>query len=302
MEVISIINYKGGVGKTTTTANLGAELAWRGYKVLMLDTDPQASLTFSFISPEVWEKDFAEYKTIKKWFDTFIETENLISLDNFIFEPSIINNTLKNKGKLSLIPSHLGLLNVDLELASELGGQTDRQINRNYFKVHELIAKGLQEIEYDDYDFVLIDCPPSFNIVTKNSIIASNHILVPAKPDYLSTLGIDYLIRNVNSLVKEFNSKYGSNKINPKILGILFTMVQTYSGQPIVSARQYINQMSKSFTTFDSYIKENKTIFSDAPSDGVPVIINRYSNSTHQEVVRGLEEFVDEFLNKVFFD
>ena len=71
MQIIAVINYKGGVGKTTTTANLAAELAWRGHRILLLDLDPQASLTFSFIRPDEWENNFSKDKTIKAWFESF---------------------------------------------------------------------------------------------------------------------------------------------------------------------------------------------------------------------------------------
>ena len=71
MHVISVINYKGGVGKTTITANLSTELAWRGLNVLMIDLDPQANLTFSFIRPDQWASEYAKSKTIKNWFESF---------------------------------------------------------------------------------------------------------------------------------------------------------------------------------------------------------------------------------------
>ena len=84
MPVVSVINYKGGVGKTTVTANLGAELAWRGRKVLLLDLDAQASLTFSFIQPEQWKQDFEQRGTIKSWFDSF-QDGSPIPLDSLVF-------------------------------------------------------------------------------------------------------------------------------------------------------------------------------------------------------------------------
>lgn len=91
----------------------------------------------------------------------------------------------------------------------------------------------------DLYDFVLIDCPPNFNIVTRNAIASSEYILVPAKPDYLSTLGIDYLQRNLTEFVAEFNEFANAvaddevDEIDPIILGVYFTMVQYKNGIPI---------------------------------------------------------------------
>jgi len=196
MRIVAVINYKGGVGKTTTTANLAAALAWRGHNILLLDLDPQASLTFSFIRPDDWETNFAKDKTIKAWFDSFSKGKPL-SLDSLFFEPDTVKAKLSGRGQLHLIASHLGLINVDLELAAELGGATLKQSKANFLKVHKRLADGLSDIEIEDLDLILIDCPPNFNIATKTAIVASDSILIPAKPDYLSTLGIDYLIRNL---------------------------------------------------------------------------------------------------------
>lgn len=119
MKVVSVMNYKGGVGKTTTTANLAAELAWRGKDVLIIDLDPQASLTFSFIKPEEWQDDFSDSKTIKNWFDSFSDSSS-VDLNDLIFTPNNVSEKLNGKGQLDMIASHLGLINVDLELATEL--------------------------------------------------------------------------------------------------------------------------------------------------------------------------------------
>jgi chromosome partitioning protein len=306
MHILSVINYKGGVGKTTTTANLAAELAWLGYSVLLLDMDPQASLTFSFIRPEEWDKDLSKAKTIKTWFDSINEGSTPVPISSLITTPSRVKGVLGQKGRLDLVASHLGLINVDLELATQLGGASLAASKRNYLKVHRRLADGLRQLPPDRYDIVLIDCPPNFNITTKNAIVASDYILIPAKPDYLSTLGIDYLQRHLKTLVKEFNDYARledgtiTPEIHPEIIGVVFTMIQITSGVPISTQRTYINQTKQlGVPVLANYFRENKTIFGDAPQFGIPVILNAYSAQTYSSIVSEMEEFVREFLTKV---
>ena len=205
MHVVAVINYKGGVGKTTVTANLGAELAYRGSRVLLLDLDPQSSLTFSFVKPDYWRDHLAKNATIKRWYDSF-NNRNPLDLASIIINPkSMAPYLARNKGVLDLIPSDLGLINVDLELASELGGSSLTQAKLKYLRVHRRLADELAKPAFASYDFVLIDCPPNFNIVTKTAIVASDSILIPAKADYLSTLGIEYLYGSLGQLVKDYN-------------------------------------------------------------------------------------------------
>nr|VFJ53630.1 MAG: chromosome partitioning protein [Candidatus Kentron sp. DK] len=306
MHIVSVINYKGGVGKTTMTANLAAELAWRGRSVLLIDLDPQASLTFSFIQPGEWEKEFAEARTIKRWFEATTESANF-DLASLIFQPPAVNSEVSpNGGCIDLIPSHLGLINVDLELATELGGATLKQAKKKYIRVHRRLADGLDAIDPEKYELVLIDCPPNFNIVTKTAIVASSHILIPAKPDYLSTLGIDYLIRALDGLVRDFNeyaeldSGHAVKSISPERLGVVFTMVQEYSGGPISAIRPFIARTKElDVPVFEAYIKENKTMFGDAPQFGLPVVLSRGSGATYESVIQGIEEFVTEFEKKL---
>jgi len=305
MEIVSVINYKGGVGKTTVTSNLGAELAHRGKKVLILDMDAQASLTFSFIKPEFWDERLKDNKTIKSWFDCISQGENTMPLSNLTIRPEEVNKRFRSGGFIDLISSHLGLINVDLELATLLGGASPSQTQKKYLKVHGKLRQELHALGQEQkYDIVLIDCPPNFNIVTKNALIASDKILIPAKPDYLSTLGIDYLKRSVDSLVKDFNFYADKDnefeRVEPEILGVIFTMIQITSGQPIAAQKQYISQTKRlKVPVFNSLFRENKTIFADAPRDGIPVVLNVYSNQTHSDVVNEIEEFVDEFLDNL---
>lgn len=302
MDIVAVINYKGGVGKTTVTSNLAAELAFRGKRVLLIDTDAQASLTFSFVTPDKWDNEYKESKTIKSWFDAVSQSSEPPSLTSFVITPPSANAIVKSRGgRIDLICSHLGLINVDLELATLLGGVNLQQAKRNYIKVHGKLRSAIEELaDTADYDIVLIDCPPNFNIVTKNAIVAAETILIPAKPDYLSTLGIDYLHRSVNDLVREFN-EYAeldteTERISPEILGVVFTMIQITSGQPIAAQRQFISQTRRlGVKAFNSFFRENKTIFADAPQNLRPVVLNHYSAGTHSDVVTEIEEFVTEF-------
>ena len=305
MKIISVINYKGGVGKTTLTANLAAELAYRDYKVLMIDLDPQASLTFSFMDPNTWKKEYSIDKTVKNWFKPSKDVKPFCEL---IIEPKAVSKRLgeldKKKGSLHLISSHLDLINVDLELATQLGGANLQQAKHNFIKVHKRLVDGINEIDNGEYDLILIDCPPNFNIVTKNAIVASDHILIPAKPDYLSTLGIDYLKMSLDRLIKEYNEYCEIeeeddevDKINPEITGVVFTMVQIRNGQPISALRPYINQTKKlGIPVFTDFIRENKTIFAGAASYGVPAILD---SSYKPDDIEGMEKIVDEFIKKV---
>ncbi|SCX34966.1 AAA family ATPase [Agrobacterium rosae] len=142
MKIVSVINYKGGVGKTTVTSNLSAELAWRGYNVLMIDLDPQTNLTFSFVRPDDWQKSLAETKTIKQAFDSLIDGSSF-DINSLIIKPSRVSERLNGKGKLDLISSHLGPINVDLDLATLLAGANMKQSKKNFLKVHRRLADGM---------------------------------------------------------------------------------------------------------------------------------------------------------------
>ena len=310
MPVVSVINYKGGVGKTTLTANVAAELANNGKRVLAIDLDPQTNLTFSFVGVEEWRARYKDERTIKYWFDQILDQDQVTNLSKLIIRPEKINDLVS--GSVDLISSHLGLINVDLELATRLGGASPRQNQKNYLKVYSLLRNGLESLVHqakEKYDVILIDCPPNFNIVTKNALAASDYYLVPARADYLSTLGLLQLKKNVNELIKDYNG-YADEEakemnipesirgISPKLLGVVFTMVSYSKQQPISMIRQYIDEVGRDTPIFEHRIRENKTIFAESGKYGIPVVMQKLSGETYTLIQEEIRELVDEFSRK----
>lgn len=293
MKVVSVINYKGGVGKTTVTANLASEMVRRGKKVLVIDLDPQTNLTFSYMKVEEWSSTYEKEKTIKYWFDSIIDGTRPI--------PSFKSLIVK-KSDVDLICSHLGLIDVDIELAAGLSAGTERQHQNNFVKTYSYIKNELKTLE-TEYDVILFDCPPNFSIVTKNALIASDYYIVPAKMDYLSTLGINQLKNHVDSLVKQYNNYVSeeNRRANPIFLGVIATMIAVRNGEPILAQQTYIQQLKRNkITIFDSTIRENKTIYADAPEYGIPVVCKSVSaGSTYEQVVLELQDLATEFIRKV---
>ncbi len=299
MKTVSVINYKGGVGKTTVVANIAAEIGYRGHNVLLIDLDPQASLTFSLMSVDVWEERYAESTTIRNWYNAYVDQDQNLELASLIVTPRVSNNLA---GRVDLICSHLALINIDLELAARLSGGTMRQTRTNFLRLHSRLRDGLETAAIaDKYDYVLIDCPPNFNIVTKTALVASDRILVPAIPDYLSTLGIEELQRHIGELVKDFNSFAEERSdpsfatISPSIMGVIPTMVRIYANSPILAQSRFINRIRQTgLPVFDAFVRRNDTTFGNAPQYGVPVVLGNPSVNRDE-----LEQLTTEFLRRV---
>lgn len=307
MDIISFINYKGGVGKTTLTANVAAELAYRGKRVLVVDLDPQTNLTLSFIDLDRWQQLDKEGKTIKHWYDAFLDADLDESLTDLIVVPDKVNNILtqmNSQGYVHLISSHLELINLDMELATRYGGNSERTIRSSFLRLFSRLKKGLEEVQ-NNYDLVLIDCPPNFNIVTQNAIISSNMYLVPAKADFLSTLGIDQLVRHIDALTVKYNTYVNQDdssrweEINPQLAGVVFTMINIYKGNPIQAQNTYIHQVSRAgYTVFDNFIRNNNTLFANSPEYGVPVALNTNVEGIYLDIRQEIESVVDELISK----
>ena len=183
MKIISIANFKGGVGKTTTAINLAAGLKNKGKKVLLIDVDPQANLTQSL--------------GLKDEIENSIYT---VLRNEALGEKTKLTDVLINTSGLDIIPSSLELANAELELASVYGRE----------QILSQLIKPLKE-----YDFVFIDCPPSMSMLTINALVASDFVLIPLQAEFLPLKGARNFLKHFE-LVQKLNKKI-------KLVGFVLT-------------------------------------------------------------------------------
>ena len=307
MKVVSVINYKGGVGKTTLTANLGAYAAVRGKRVLMIDLDPQTQLTFSYMTPDEWKEKYAASKTLNNYFEAVMRDDFVLpSLRRFAIP---INNwdALKiGTDKLDLISSHLKLINIDAQLASTVILSSTIQNAATAMRSYSYLHNSLEELR-DDYDLVLIDCPPNFGVSVKNALFASDYYIIPARLDYLSMLGIENLEDNVKSFRTECeghintlnNDRYRPLRLS--LLGVVPTMVNIMKGdEPLAVQREYMYEIKSRGYYIYHFIRNNGSLFGRAPVEGVPAVLTRPRfNLTAKKIVRELQELGEEFLRSI---
>ncbi|MBI6874887.1 ParA family protein [Clostridium aciditolerans] len=203
-KVISFINLKGGVGKTTTTVALAEFLTYEfNKKVLVIDLDPQTNATILLINQDTWKKANENNKTIHQMF--FDELNNTKA---FNIEDSIIKRTSNINGgndNLHLLPSSLNLIDLSDRL-SEL----DKNHETNKYSI-PILSKHLKRDLINRYDYVLIDCPPNLALITLNGIYVSDYYVIPVIPDILSTYGIPQMLDKIElskRKIKRLNPSY----------------------------------------------------------------------------------------------
>lgn len=298
MKVISVVNYKGGVGKSTVVSNLGALLTLKGKRILLIDLDPQASLTFSYMTVDDWEKKYKDEKTIKTWFNEIINGD-LTSLERYITKDLNANKTIRSNGgkMISLIPSHTELYKIQIELARKTQGRNKRGIMKNSLMWISKLAKGIEEIS-DKYDYIILDCQPSFDIITQSAIYASDYYLIPTKLDYISTVGVPTLldhVKNLSNEVKEGINQYDFKRykyINIKLLGALPTMVKNYDGHIKKLNMQYRKELvDQGIGVFKSTIRDNEGEIDN--NTGLPFVLSGITRKK-SNIYNDFERFVEE--------
>ena len=249
-KIISVANQKGGVGKTTTAVNLSTILAKKGKKVLLIDADPQGNASSGV--------------GIDK------EVENSV-YDVLINEAPIEDIAIKTNIKnLEICPSNINLAGAEVELVSA--------ISREYRLKEQL------DMVKDNYDFIIIDCPPSLGLITLNAFTASNSVLIPVQCEYYALEGLGQLLNTVSLVKKHLNKDI-------EIEGALLTMYDirtNLSNQVVKEVKRYFDDR-----VYKNVIPRNVKL-SEAPSYGMPISIY----DPKSKGAKSYEKFVKEFLKR----
>lgn len=229
-KIIAIANQKGGVGKTTTSINLSSALAEAGKKILVIDVDPQGNCTSGFGIDKNQQAN------------TIYE----LLLDDCSVNESILRSVIPN---IDLIPSNINLAAAEIELIG---------INRK-----EFILRDALDYIRDDYDYIIMDCPPSLNMLTVDAMTAADSVIVPIQCEYYALEGLSQLIHTINLVKERLNRKLD-------IEGIVFTMFDArtnLSAQVVENVKENVEQH-----VYETVIPRNIRL-AEAPSYGEPITI-----------------------------
>ena len=306
MQIVSVINYKGGVGNTTLTANLGAYAASRGKRVLLIDADPQTQLTFNFISVDDWKKLFSRGKTLKNFFKPLTKGNfsKIAPLSDYVI--SVHAGTYD----IDIVSSHLELIDTDMAITAAAWGPSPDISAQRSLCVFTYFLEALGEVS-ENYDLVLIDCPPNFYSIVKMMLLASDYYIIPARLDYLSKLGIDNLQSSINRLLKQYDKfiEIADDDSYSHIcllnLGVVPMMVSYSKGDELINANEEILKEleMERYNIFPS-IRNNSSVFAKKPEIGLPIVLTKprsFFQASQRKIVEELKILGDKFLETLKF-
>ena len=235
MQIISVINQKGGVGKTTTVINLAAGLTMKGKKILVIDLDPQGNATTGLGLSNTENSELTIYSVLN---------------GNKKISEVIQSTKFEN---LNLVSSNVDLSGLEVETAGD---------SRRAFKLKDELASILNDSRAS-YDYILIDCPPSLSLLTIMALVASDELVVPLQTEFFALEGLTQLMKTIERIKSNLNSSLN-------IRGILLTMYDKrnkLSGEVEQEARNYFKEK-----VYQTVVPRNVRL-SEAPSHGVPVLL-----------------------------
>ena len=250
-HVLSVINLKGGVGKTTTTVGLAEFMSGTmDKKVLVIDLDPQTNATVMMIGEDRWRKINDEERTIARLFMDALDPENKRFDLDATLQKGVSN--VRQARTIDLIPSSLDLIDVQDRLATVPSGR--------FYSVNptELLWRAVKN-RIEDYDVVLVDCPPNLGIITLNGLRISHGFVIPTVPDILSTYGIPQILTRVEAFSKEI-----AEQIDP--LGIIITKYQMNSTIHINTVKRLRTKSNP--PVFDTVIRQANDVAAAAEYGG----------------------------------
>lgn len=282
---MSFINYKGGVGKTTIAVETAATLANRhGFRVLVVDLDPQTNASFYLVTEKHWAEWAESRGSLKDIFQTAI-------IDEPFDVSSVIMEGLFDC--IDLLPSHLDLLPVDLELAAKWGAQSSEA----KMIIKDRLGPVINEREYD---FVVIDCPPNLNLMTQNALMLSDSYVVVCLPEYFSVRGIGLIENQIGKMMDQVNRnlvRFGADPIpGPIRRGIIFNRIRYMTGGTIAQ-ENWMSQVRRAHpdVTFGNFVAETVRV-AEASYTG-PITFSK--RAADQRYVEQLLKVAEEFFDKV---
>ena len=255
-KVIAIANQKGGVGKTTTTVNLGIGLARKGKRVLLIDADPQGSMT---VSLGIDEPDKIEYSLANVLMDVVNEEE--------IDYAKII---LKHEENIDFIPANIELAGLEVSMVNVMS--------------RELVMKRFISNIKENYDYILIDCMPSLGMITINALVCANSVLIPVQASYLPVKGLQQLIKTISRVRRQINPEL-------KIEGMVMTMVDMRSNYTKDILEALESTYGETIGIFDSRIPMSVRA-AETSAEGKSI----YIHDPKGKVARSYEELTEEVL------